>query len=235
MLVLVTRPKGLAVTTARELRALGHRCLMDPMLVIRRFPQTAPSDNSIAAVILTSANGALGVTSRLAALPTFAVGPATAAAARGRGCTDVRTGTSDGRALAVLVRESIRPEAGCVLHLAGEEVREGLQEDLEAAGYDYRRLIVYRAEPAIRLGGRTVQALTQGELDAVLFFSPRTAEIFADRVSEAGLGDMLGSCWALCMSEAVADPVRRLQWAGLRVSSQRDQRALLACLEGLGQ
>jgi uroporphyrinogen-III synthase len=234
-LVLVTRPKSQGVATARALRGRGYRSLLDPMLSIRALPQPADLGADAAAVILTSANGALGLGAALAAQPVFAVGAATAAAARARGARRVVAGPSDGRALAAVIRKHLKPSAGALLHLAGDEVREGIQEELEDAGFDYRRIAVYRTEPASRLGPRTVAALERGELDAALFFSPRTALVFADLVREHGLAARLDRVAACCLSEAIAEPLEGLPWRATRISERRDHDTLLGCLESLTQ
>lgn len=233
MLVLLTRPRQQSLATARTLRALGYRCLLDPMLVIRQVGFPPPGAEDVAAVLLTSANAAMAMNEALLHRPVFAVGRATAVAARNRGAEDVREAAGDGAALAELVGKSLAPAAGRLLHLAGEEVREGMAEPLIAAGYRYEKIVVYRAEPASRLSPRTVSAFKDRELDAVLLFSPRTAAIFRSLVEAADLGANLGATAAVCLSEAVAEPIRGLGWREVLVAAERDQKALVACLEAI--
>lgn len=203
------------------------------MLTLRHVPHEPISPEGIAAVVLTSANALPGLDEPLRQLPVFAVGQATAQAALAAGCTNVIAGPGEGVELAALVRDRIPPEAGTILHVCGEDVRDGLQQALEAAGYRYARLVVYRAEPATRLAPRTIEALTRRELDAVLFYSPRTARTFAELVAREGLTEQLRSVSAVCLSEAIAQEIRHLPWRSIEVAARRDQSALLACLEDL--
>jgi uroporphyrinogen-III synthase len=75
-----------------------------------------------------------------------------------------------------------------------------------------------------------VKALYAGTIDAVLFFSPRTAQSFVKVVHKAGLADRLGGVVALCLSEAVSTAVRTVNWRSIHVAAQPDQTALLDLL-----
>ncbi|HET6469384.1 MAG TPA: uroporphyrinogen-III synthase, partial [Geminicoccaceae bacterium] len=143
----------------------------------------------------------------------------------------VREGSGDGAGLATLVAAALPPGAA-VLHLAGEDVREGVEEGLAARGLVYRRRVVYRALPATDLAPATVAALAEWRLGAALFFSPRSAGHWAALVERRGLQDVLAGTAAVCLSEAVAAPLRGLGWRRVEVAPRRDQTALIDCLEG---
>lgn len=207
--------------------------LIDPMLVVRHVPHEPIAAEGVAAVVLTSSNAIPGLDDPLRRLPIYAVGTATAQAALAAGCANVEAGGGDGVELAALIRSRLPAEAGKILHVCGEEVRDGLEAALVEAGYAYERVVVYRTEAAGRLAPRTVQALESHELDAVLFYSPRTAQIFARLVERDGLAPLLAHASAVCLSEAIAREVRGLPWRSLEVAPRRDQTALLGCLEDL--
>ncbi|MGQ3075829.1 MAG: uroporphyrinogen-III synthase, partial [Ferrovibrionaceae bacterium] len=81
MRILVTRPAEQAAETARHLAALGHDVLIDPLLEIVARPGDLPPLDGVAAVLVTSVNGARALA---AATPrrdvlTVAVGGRTAA------------------------------------------------------------------------------------------------------------------------------------------------------------
>lgn len=231
MLVLVTRPRSQSLATARALHAMGHRVLIDPMLLIRSVPHETVAEEGVRAILITSRHGATGLEERFLGLPIFAVGGATAAAARARGARDVRPSGGTGRALASTVAEHMAPSGGALLHVCGEETRPDLANALLEAGYDYRRRVVYRAEPANTLSSRTLAALRDGSLAAALFFSPRTAATFRGLVEQSSQVSRLAGITAVCLSEAIADELRDLRWRDIRVAAERDHAAVLACLE----
>ena len=45
----------------------------------------------------------------------------------------------------------------------------------------------------------------------------------------------LGTVTAICLSAAVAGPLRGLAWADVLIAASRDQQALLACLETIAR
>jgi uroporphyrinogen-III synthase len=230
--VLVTRPRPQAVATARRLHLAGHRVLIDPLLAIQTIPAPIPIEG-IAAVLLTSANAVQSFSPRLADLPVYAVGRVTATAARQRGWREVHSADGDAQDLGRLLRTKLAPAAGALLHLSGEETRAGFGAALEAAGFDYRRVVVYRAVPAATLALRSARALRDGALDAVLLYSPRTAAVFRALVEAGQLAGQLQNVTAVCLSDAVADRVDLLPWREVLVAGRRDQDALFTCLEGL--
>jgi uroporphyrinogen-III synthase len=144
---------------------------------------------------------------------------------------DVRIAEGDGRALARLIARERRPKAGAVLHLSGQEAHASTAEALAVHGFAYRRVVVYAAVPTEGLSPKTLAALRDGRLDAVLLYSPRSALLWAERVTDAGLKGVLVRVVAVCLSEAVAAALDGLPLKERRIAAARDQKALLRCLE----
>lgn len=236
MHVLITRPRSDAEALARQLEARGHEVLIEPLLTIRALEFKPIALDDAQALIVTSANAvrALRDAAILAARPVYAVGEASARAARAAGAREVHTGPGDGRALAEVIAAERDPGAGALVHLCGAEVRPGLAEALLARGFCYRAEVVYRAEPATTLSEGLERWLRRGLLEAALFFSPRSAKVFSDLVRVAGLGGGIAGAAALCLSAAVAANLRDLPWRTVRIAARPDQAALLGLLEGSG-
>src|SRR4051812_16935975 len=104
------------------------------MLDIRNLDNVAIDLTNVQAVLFTSANGvrAFAAAERRRDIPAFAVGEATAAAARLAGFTTVDTAGGDVAALADLVRERLTPARGALLHAAGSAVAGDLSGVLGA-------------------------------------------------------------------------------------------------------
>jgi uroporphyrinogen-III synthase len=202
--------------------------MIEPLLMIEPLP-VALELAGVQAIAVTSANAApaLGAARHL---PVFAVGPVSAAAARGAGCTRVQAAGGDAASLARLIVASCRPQRGAILHICGTEIRPGLAEALTEAGFRVLRQEAYRARPARALSAETRTALGTG-IDAVLLFSPRTALIFGELVVRHGLEHCLGATDACCLSGAVAESCRTLVWRRVRIAARPDQDALVELLE----
>jgi uroporphyrinogen-III synthase len=135
--------------------------------------------------------------------------------------------------LARLIAGRCRPHGGTLLHLCGEDVRAGLSEGLAAAGFVLRAQAVYRAEAARALTPGMIAALEQRAIDAVLLFSPRTAQTFVALIRQHELGASLGATAAICLSAAVATPCRALAWGTIYTSARPELAAVLEVLEGV--
>src|SRR5689334_12471588 len=189
MQILVTRPREDAEPFARQLEARGHTVLIEPLFTIEPEPDVPLDLERVQALLATSANGvrAFAARSPRRDLRVFAVGEATAAAARALGFEDVESAGGDVDDLIRLVRERARPEDGALLHAAGSVVAGDLAGALEAAGFEVRRAVLYRAEPAAALSAAAIAALREGRIDVAIFFSPRTARTFVALAKAAGV------------------------------------------------
>lgn len=235
MRVLVTRPRDKAEQLARELERRGHAVLIEPLLTIERLLGGAPELEGVQAILLTSANAADALQGEILRLPLYAVGEATAEAARAAGARDVHVAAGNAVRLARLVASRCRPADGALLHFSGQEVREELATRLEAHGFEVRRRIIYRASPASAFSPEVASALRQGAIDVVLFFSPRTAGVFVELARRERLEDLLTGADAFCLSDAVAQACRALPWRRVTAAARPDQAALLALLEAGGR
>jgi uroporphyrinogen-III synthase len=167
MKVLILRPQPGADETAARARALGLEVVVAPAFAVRPVAWSPPDPAGFDAVMLTSASAARQASDGLTpykALPCYAVGEATAAAAQEAGFADIRIGPDDGAALLLMMAE------------------DGIESAFHACGEDHlalghpaiaiTRVPVYAAHPADRLPVAAESALA-------LLHSPRAAALFA--------------------------------------------------------
>lgn len=218
--VAVTRPQPQADGTARRLEAAGYRALLAPLLSL--LPHGDPgSADGIGALALTSGSAVVVLAARpdFHHLPVFAVGNATAAAARRAGFSTVVSASGDVEALLRRLVDSPQP----VVHMAGLDHTGSLAERLASAGIVAERRIVYAMVPA--------RALPRADrVDAVLLYSSRTAQVFSDLRARDPMASPWRSAPCVALSEAVA-----AQFAGKRtaVATRPDEDALFAALAAL--
>ena len=178
--LLVLRPEPGASATARAAEALGWGVTSAPLFTISACDWPPVDPASIDAILMTSANAARlgsGGLSALLSLPLYAVGAATAEAARAVGFSDVRVGDGDAATIVALAAED---GVGALLHLAGRDHR-----DVRQPGVTIERRIVYRADPVERLPDPALAALEQGAL--ALIHSPRAGRLFGELLDKAKL------------------------------------------------
>lgn len=226
----VTRARPGAEATAARLTALGHRPLTSPLLAIRRLKP--PLDfTGVGALAFTSVNGvaAFAALESDRRLPVFAVGDATARAAREAGFASVRSAAGDVNALAALIGRDHDPAVGAVLVAGAREAAGDLPGALEAAGIEVRSAALYAAAAAP--GGRGLKALAARRLDGVLIHSPRAARRLADLIAaDPALAAPAVALAACCISPAAAAPLRSLGLNRIAVADSPDEAALLSLL-----
>jgi uroporphyrinogen-III synthase len=236
MRALVTRPRAEAALLAEALAARGMAALLEPLLDIHfRDPGNPPDLAGAQAVLCTSANGvrAFARLSTERALPVFAVGEATAARTRAEGFFDVHSAGGAVGDLVALVSGCLRPDAGRLLHIAGSLVAGDLAGELRARGFTVERAVLYEARPVATLSAATVRALAAGIVDVALFFSPRTAAIFARLADQAGIVEATRHIAAISISAAADAALDTLRFRARLIAARPDQPALLAVLDRL--
>lgn len=230
--LLITRPRDDAEPLARILAAAGFPTLTEPMLDIV-YRDGPPLDlDGVQALLATSANGVRAFVhrDRRRGVPVMAVGDATARAAAAAGFARVESAGGDVAALADLVIGRLDPAAGPLVHVAAGDVAGDLAGRLAAAGFTYRREVLYAAETAKRLGPAALEALQAGGLAGVLLFSPRTATTWVRLVGDAGCNGACGRLTALCLSRAVAERASTLPWHRVRVAAEPTEASLIAAV-----
>ena len=227
---LVTRPLPDAGRTAEALAARGVAVLVEPMLGIEFLPPPALDLGGVQALLFTSANGvrAFAAASPERSLPALAAGDATAREARAAGFRRVGSAAGDGEALARLAAVRCEAPAGPLLHASGEAVAGNLAGALAAAGFRVRREVLYRARAAEAFSPALMEELAAGSLSLALFFSPRSAAVFAKLARRSGVGESCRSVHACVLSEAVGRALEGVAWREVRVAGRPDHEAMMA-------
>ena len=196
--VLILRPEPGASATAARAWALGLSPVSAPLFAIRPLAWQAPDPADYDAVLMTSANAARNAGARLrnfTGLPCYAVGEASAAAARHAGFDVVRTGPADGAAAkAMMAADGV----GRALHPCGLA-----HIDLAGPGPAIVNRPVYAADPVDSLPRAAATAIAGGAL--VLLHSPRAGSLLAALVRDrqavriaaisAAAADAAGAGW----------------------------------------
>jgi len=226
MRVVVTRPQADGERTAATLEALGHEVLVAPLM--RIDPVAANLAGTWSAIVITSAN-ALQAAPDTAdkTLPVFAVGDRSAEAARRAGFAKVSSANGDIKDLIRLVAARTVGARAPLLYLAGEERAGDLVAQLAACGIDAEMKIVYRAvveafPPVL------AAALESGDVDAVLHFSRRSAELFVEGARASGVAGPAQDVRHLCLSSQVAEPL--IGASRIAVAARPEEAALIALL-----
>jgi uroporphyrinogen-III synthase len=184
---------------------------------VRALDWAPPAPDEVDSVLLTSANGARHAGPELASflhLPCFAVGEATAEAARAAGFQDVVAGKGDGEAV---LERLVEARLKRPLHLRGRD-----HLPLAHPAIRIERRVVYAAEAVQALPRIAVDALRGGAI--ALLHSPRAAAHFAHLVAQERLDR--GPITIAAISEAVV-AAAGTGWRSVHAAAGRNDDALL--------
>lgn len=228
--VLITRPLPVATDTARRVTALGFTPLVSPVLETTLYPAGLPGPDGMQALLLTSANAVPAVSPDYHHLPVFAVGSATAAAARAAGFSRVTSAAGGVADLAALVRRLCDPDRGSLLFPGAARLAVDIAKPLRTAGFRVIRRVVYRTDPAAELTLAAREALGAGGVTAALFFSPASVRAFVGLVRGVLPPTCVATVDAIAISAAVAAALAPLPWQRIRVASLPNQDEMVALL-----
>jgi uroporphyrinogen-III synthase len=197
--VIVLRPEPGASATVGKARELGLEAISIPLFELEPVSWQAPGPEQFDGLLLTSANAvrlAGEGLNGLRGLAVFAVGEATADAARNAGFSVAMTGASGvARLLAAL------PSGPRLLHLCGAD-----RKPVACARQTISEMVVYRSKPI------EAPQLSATSGSVILIHSPRAghrlAELVSDRASisiaaiSPAAAEAMGSGWK---TVAVAD------------------------------
>jgi uroporphyrinogen-III synthase len=206
--VLVLRPEPGASATVDKARARGLDAFAIPLFEIEPVDWDAPDPGSFDGLLLTSANAVRcggEELKRFRALPAYAVGEATAEAAREAGFDIAATGEAGIDRLLGSIESDLR-----LLHLCGEERRAA-----EQARQEITEIPVYRSKPLAE------PDLSGAAGSVALIHSPRAGQRFAELASDRK------SIAVAAISRAAADAVGD-GWDRIEVAEAPNDDALLA-------
>jgi uroporphyrinogen-III synthase len=206
--VLVLRPEPAAGRTVERARSLGLEAIAVPLFEIEPVTWQVPEPASYDGVLLTSASALRcggDELQQLRGLKAYAVGSATADAARGAGFDVAATGDAGVDRLLGSIDPDLR-----LLHLCGEDRRAptGPRQRIDA-------LPVYRARPL------DTPDLGQTSDAVALIHSPRAGRRFRELVSDRG------SVSIAAISSAAAEACGS-GWRTVEIAEQPNDEALLA-------
>ena len=239
MRVLVLRPEPAAARTAERLRAFGHEAALLPLSRAEHAVDAVKAGlaEPHAAIAITSAEVARlfeKIGDALAPhLPTnlFAVGQASADAARKVGFQTVFTAAGDGKGLADLIAAHYRDlRQDPILYLAGNPRTPGFEARLREEAIPFRTVESYRMVPLAPSPAEIDAALLQPVPDAVLLYSRESARVFFDLSPLAQTPGRLHAMRILCMSPNVAAAVPPDVAVRTAIAPAPDEESLLALL-----
>ncbi|MEQ1789303.1 MAG: uroporphyrinogen-III synthase [Rickettsiales bacterium] len=235
--IVITRPVGDETILRDELLALGYRVIHEPLTeIFLRHTAHLEVEQAILdvpdAVLITSKHAvqALAMLTELRDMFLLCVGEATANIATQLGFdrVSVAGGTVDGMVDYIL---DCYDEDSRFLYVSGEDVSVDLGEILGVRGMQVARVVVYDAVAAQSLSDVLVEQLRRGHIDALTFFSTRTANIFLSLAKKSGIFSTLEKIDVFCLSESIAEVFKIGDWQRIYSADKATLASIITCVD----
>lgn len=180
------------------------------------------------AFIITSKNALYALEGRqdLKDIPVYGVGEQTSYVAKNIGFTRVFCGSETSRGLTQFVLKNADPKKGPLLHISGEKVTGKIVETLRKHGFEANRHLAYKIEDPTELPPSLIKDLHNKTLTHVMFFSPRTTEVFVNLLKESELTETTTHMTSLCLSKNVAEKAGLIPWKDIWISPNPTTEAM---------
>lgn len=239
MTALIVRTEPGAGDFVRRLAGVGVPAIACPVTTIHPLDSAFAVPETAQGVAFTSVNAVRCYAGRgvRTDLPAYAVGAATANAARTAGFAFVHDAGSDVHGLAALIAERCRPSQGELVYPAARDVAGDLGQSLETMGFTVLQSALYEARGAEKLPEPAENALQTRTATSLALFSVRNSLEFARLILATGQEDAISGLSVCCVSDPVAAAFgneRRLPAARRTVvATSPDADAMAAALGAL--
>lgn len=228
----LTRPHADSAALADLLAQRGIANIIAPVMRIERNELAADLTNKPNALLLTSRHAvhALEILPPdWRSLPLFAVGAATAEAARQSGFTNIHEGSGGMLELLPHITQALSANAR-LLYCAGEETSSDVGALLTGHAIHVDQITAYRAIAETSLPEGLCSALTSGDIKGVVLFSARSAQLVEKLLKHHQLEPIATHIDAYCLSLPVAAAAGGLPWKSLRACHLPTQAAMVELL-----
>jgi len=229
-LMLVTRPEPDAQASLERLAALDIAAIANPLMTRQGLDANLPPPQGFAAMAISSTNALRALAERQAldpfrTLPLFAVGHRTAHEARLLGFTDVTS--AEGTLESLVSTIALARLAGPIFYPAGKHLSGDLAHAMAPHGIMVVTAHVYEMVAETALPPAILDLLVSGGLDAVLFYSRRTAAIFCTLAAKLAV-ERRRQPAMLCLSENVAAPLLENHFNRVFLADHPSEEAMMA-------
>ncbi len=234
--IVITRPLGDEVIFRDELMEGGYHVIHEPLTEIMLL-HTARMEVENAlyiqpdAVIVTSKHGvqALALLTQMRDMFLLCVGEATANIATQLGFDRVSVAGESVEYLIDYILDCY-DEDSHFLYISGEHISIDLSEVLSVRAMQIDRVVVYEAIASEALSDTLVEQLKRGQIDAITFFSGRTAQIFLSLAEKSDISNYLEKIDAFCLSEGVAEELKAVSWRKIYSPDKATLASMVSCV-----
>ena len=230
MRILITSPATETVGLIAALEVRGHDVIAVPLITAERLDAPEIKLEGAQGFLVTSAEGARALADAVSVrfFPVYAESEEAGAAARAAGFTKVTVAAGDAAALAQLIKQTVRAEAGPLVHSCHLNETNAVTGMLINMGYAIRPLKLYRLNWVNQLPSALEQALTDKRIDAAVVLSVDEARAFTALIQQAEIEHLVKDWVVYATTTLASEPMRAVKVGRTVVASDPNLETLLS-------
>jgi uroporphyrinogen-III synthase len=206
-LYLITRPKNQAQYAAQNLKALGHEFLIDSMIDIEVSKKISNLDFSkFSHFIITSANACKYISKLNLDKDKifFTVGDKSREEIKKLGFKNVINAQNSAILLRDLMVKELDQSKDKILYFRADIVSYDLEKFFRNKNFYFNSVISYKSNEVSEFQQKTIDKLKTKEIDKILIYSQRAAEVFYKLSKTHGILNKILDVEIVCLSQNIA-------------------------------
>ena len=230
--IIIIRPEPDASRDVAWLKRYQVPAIAVPVMQAKKQPFEVSNIGALQAVIFTSRHAVAAIADSpaigaLRALPAYAVGRSTAAAARQAGFDEVITGHGGGSGLVPLLIADLHPHVGALLWPSATTISFDMAASLETFGFAVQRLPVYAMPAQTDIGSQLPDRLLTHSSAAVVAMSARSINLFSTMLRDNQLNHRRHIITVIAASQSIVTAAGA-GWADILLAKAARRSRLMA-------
>lgn len=233
--VLVLRSPDECAEIFAAIKDRGFEPLAHEVLKVETLNVIWPAIDEDTPLIFTSANAvrAYARAHNMRAMPVYTVGRNTADEARLLGFQKIECAFGTGKELVELLTGPGRTHSKNPLYIRAETVSQDMKTLCAEKGLTIDQVVAYRTEPVESLAMDLLKKADSRQILAVMFFSARGAQVFADLIQQYDRTLRMKTIKALCIGDGMIHSLSVLPFSDVKVASTPDRHGMIKLLDQL--
>ncbi|WP_236870347.1 uroporphyrinogen-III synthase [Candidatus Bandiella numerosa] len=221
---MITRPYHLGIRSQNKISKLGKKSFITPLIKIK-YLDIKISDSNYDYIVVTSQNAVATFRNNLWMKEKYilVVGGKTKDLLLQENCKKILICEENVSDLINNMYTKFSSVSN-ILYICGDHLSYDLEGSLKSNSYNITSKVVYTSDAITELSKNEITQINE-VVEIVMFYSPRTAMIFADLALKYNLST--SNKIAICISNKCANNIVKLQWMEVKVASSPNEIKML--------
>ncbi len=229
MHILFTRPLDDCYDLMLRFKSLGHFISHIPVINIEKTTYEKLNFTDFKGIIFTSANAIKFLNTKDVdkKILCFCVGTATEKMAKRKGFQNIYVANGNVNNLKEIILQNFKTSQGKLIYVTGQVISSDLDKKLISEGYNFKRVINYKAIQQEKINPDVIEKLKKNMPDIVYIYSQNSAQSFLNIVKNHNIQNLWMNTNLMCISEKTSAILNEIKWKKIFLFNPGDEEFLL--------